>query len=188
MLSDENQPRPLWPYALGMIGGCLFAAGAFFLYVVTQSRNPGNNGTYAFLALALGSAVLGIGWIGALKHDQGGFGAVSGCFAVTLSLLYAYLHRNDWAEFGATGTMVLLAFVWFAAGLLVARGLRATKIPAAIAILGVFGAVYESISKTRIDHGTQELVSLVMFVGLGITGLVCAFELFSLRRATNELL
>lgn len=183
---SSEQDRPLWPYALGAFGGAVFAVGAFLLYVLLQSHGSGGSGQYALTTLAIGGAILGVGWIGVLKYEQGGFGAVSGCFAVTLALIYVYLHRNDWNMFAASGTMVLLAFTWFALGHLFARGVRMTKFAAGSALIGILGEVYGTVSKVRFDRSTDQALALVMCIGLAATGVACAFELFFLRRATDD--
>jgi hypothetical protein len=143
-------------------------------------------GDHAFLTLAIGSALLGVGWLGVLKYEQGGFGTVSGCFAVTLSLAYAYLHRHDWTMFAATGTMILLAFGWCAAGHMFARGLRMSRFPAGAALLGLIPEIYQTVAKHHFSHDMNEMLTMLTCVGLGVMGITCAFEMFSLRRATDE--
>lgn len=184
---SSEQERPLWPYALGAVGCVVFGLGAFFLYVLLQSSGGSGTGQYALQTLALGGAILGVGWIGALKYGQGGFGAVSGSFAVTLALAYAYMHRNDWSMFAASGTMILLAFAWFALGHVFARGVRITKWAAGVALVGILAEVYGTVAKTRFDRSTDQALALIMCIGLAATAVACAFEMMALRRAPSEI-
>src|SRR5438094_7636719 len=107
--------RPIWPYALGAIGGVVFAIGALAMTYAALASSPSTNASEAAIGgIGIGGALLGVGWLGVFKQKQCGFGVIASSFVVPLAFLYVYLHRDDWDELRAFGMLVVLALALFA--------------------------------------------------------------------------
>jgi len=168
--------RSKWAYAVGTIGGALFALGAVLMLLQLTGHRA--LGTVPLWLLGAGGAALGVGWTGMFRYGHAGFAPIGGSFLVPLAIAYIYKHRADSAALNAHGTMLLLAFAGFTVGhcfvrcLLWARWLAGTA-----ALVFVFQVVVIA-AKWRIPMKSLIVPSFAALASLGVALVISIPKLY----------
>jgi hypothetical protein len=185
---EPELERPQWPYAAGTFGGALVALGAFLVVLQLGSRDPGSSAS--LWMLGIGSALLGVAWVGSFRFGHIGAGGVCGSFLLPLVFLYLRYSHDEWMSARIYGLLLVMAFACFAAGTIFVRGLGWARSCAAIATLGFVIMFVGDAMRWQLDAGTIKSLIVLSFGSLSATGIALAIGfpiLYSKRRDDQAL-
>ena len=174
--------RPRWPYTVGSLGALVFALGAFALLFMFGAE-MGSEGKLkvAAGAFVLGSATLGVGWIGIFQQRQAGIGVIAGSFAMPLATLV--IRASDPADiFSAVGMILLVAAAFFALAHAFVKNMPFTRLIAAVSALAWIVAIVTTVAKVQLGRDLDKLLLIGGLGGLGMLGIALAVNLPELRR------
>ncbi|HEY5920043.1 MAG TPA: hypothetical protein VIV11_00170 [Kofleriaceae bacterium] len=180
--------RPKWAYAIGTIGGALFALGALLMVLQLTASEPSASRVPIWL-FGLGGAALGVCWVGTFKQGHAGFGAIGGSFLVPIAFAYIHSHREDWGALKAHGTLLLLAFAAFAAGHCFVRCLLWARWLAATAALVFLFQLVAITAKWQLERSSMKGLVVLSFAALSALGVALAIaipKLYSQPVAEHE--
>ena len=174
--------RPRWPYLLGAVAGPVLGTGALVAILAVNGAFHGLV-QLALFALALGGALLGVAWLGVLRHGHGGVGAIAGSFAVSLAVVYLHVHRAEWWQARQHGMIFAAAIAACACGHVLVRGLGVVRVLAAIAAV-LWGLVFLVLRQRLVLPRALEVALVTSALGaIALTGCALAVMFPTLRRA-----
>jgi hypothetical protein len=175
-LLDESVPvldRPVWPYAVGGVGGVTFAVGAFLLLRVVAGHGVIEPG---YAIAALGAAMLAAAWFRIAKTHQTILPAV-GSIGVVAAFAIGHVTSESVYEL----RVAVLAFAWsfaiFAATHAFAKGLAAVRVLGAVAAIPAVALLADS----QASPEAVEVLFLFELACLAVMGIAIAVTLPRLR-------
>ena len=179
-LLDDSVPvldRPVWPYAVGAVGGITFAVGAFLMLRVVAGHGVLEPG---YATAALGAAMLAAAWFRIAKTHQTILPAV-GSIGVVAAFAIARVRSDSMYELRFS----VLAFAWsfaiFAATHAFAKGLASVRVLGAVAAIPAVALLVDSDASPE----TVEALFLFELACLAVMGIAIAVTLPKLRSASE---
>ena len=175
-LLDDSVPildRPVWPYAVGAVGGVVVAVGAFLMLGVVAGHGVLEPG---YATAALGAAMLAVAWARIAKTHRTVLPAV-GSIGVVAAFATAHVTSNSIYEL----RFAVLAFAWslaiFAVTHAFAKGLAAVRVIGAVAAI----PAVMLLADTHAAPATVELWFGFELASLAAMGIAIAMTLPKLR-------
>ena len=167
--------RPVWPYAVGAVGGEVFAVGAFSMLRVVAGHGVLEPG---YATAALGAAMLAVAWARIAKTHHTVLPAV-GSIGVVGAFATAHVTSDSVYEL----RFAMLAFAWSFAILAVthafAKGLTAVRVLGAVAAIPAVILLADS----HAAPATVEVWFAFELACLAVMGIAIALTLPKLRLA-----
>lgn len=174
--------RPRWPYTLGAIGALAFGGGAAgLLFLIGSGAGTEGMLKVAAMAFVLGSATLGIGWIGIFQQRQAGFGVIAGSFAIPIAALV--LKASSPGDiYAAAGMIMLVALAFFALAHAFVKAMPFTRFIAVVAAIAFIIEIVSTTAKASLGQDIHKVLAVIGLGGLAVLGISLAVHLPDLRR------
>jgi len=185
-IGEESQvewlDRPVWPYALGAVGGLVLAVGAFIVVAAHVREVDAGRAILGFMGI--GSAMLAVAWARVAKQGFRTVGPFFGCLALIGGLALVIM-PTSFEEQRAVGLALAYSFVVFAASHLFVTGLVYVRIFAALGVLPSSVLAVAATFSMRISAVAVEGLLIATFAVFALLGLALALELPALRRRAD---